>query len=156
MSQQQAREKYAAGYYADKLEEGLEFQDIATRTLYERGVVVVGYASRRFQKSQGENMLGAEIKHDGRFRETGNLYFETEEKAHPDRPSWMKSGIHRGDNAWLFVIGDERKFWVFSTKYLRRLERRYPKVETATSKGFLMPLADADGYCLRAIEASGE
>lgn len=108
--QQGSREKYANGYYASKLEEGLQFQDVVTRLLYQRGMVVIGYASRRFQNSHGENMLGAEIKRDARFRDTGNLYFETAEKAHPDRPSWTPSGIHRTDNSWLYVIGDEERF----------------------------------------------
>ena len=150
--QQASREKYANGYYADKLEEGLQFQDVVTKALYQRGVVVVGYASRRFQTERGENMLGAEIKRDGRFRETGNLYFETAEKAHPDRPSWTASGVRRADNSWLYVIGDEERFWIFSVKQLQIIEKRYPPVETPTSKGYLMPLAHADRFCLRVID----
>ena len=139
-------------YYTEKLEQGLVFQDIVTKALYQRGIVVVGYASRRFQNSEGENMLGAEIKNDMRFRETGNLYFETAEKAHPNRPEYSKSGIHRQDNAWLYVIGDEKTIWIFSTKYLRMLESKYPKAQIPTSKGFLMPLNDADKFCLRRID----
>ena len=65
-----SRKRYADGYYANKLQEGLEFQDVVTTALYHRGIVVVGYASRRFQSSHGENMLGAEIKRDGNFRKT--------------------------------------------------------------------------------------
>lgn len=147
----QSRDAYANGYYAQKLEQGLEFQDIVTRALYQRGIVIVGYSSRRFQMSEGENMLGAEIKNDARFRETGNLYLEVAEKAHPDRPLYSVSGIHRKDNAWLYVIGDRQEVWVFSTKYLQMLEPRYKHVETPTSKGFLMPIADAHKYCVRHI-----
>jgi len=96
---QEARKDYSNGYYNEKLQQGLEFQDVVTRALYQRGIVVVGYSSRRFQVEQGENMLGAEIKRDGRFRETGNLYIEVAEKSHPDNPAYVSSGIHREDNS---------------------------------------------------------
>jgi hypothetical protein len=150
----EARKAYQDGYYERKLEEGLEFQDVVTGELYQRGIVVVGYASRRFQKNKGENMLGAEIKRDGNFRRTGNLYIEVSEKAHPDRPDFTPSGIFRRDNAWLFVIGDECEIWIFSTKYLRMLvdKRGWRKVEKPTSIGYLCPLDDADRYCIRKIE----
>jgi hypothetical protein len=150
---QEAREQYANGYYERQLEDGLQYQDVVTRELYQRGIVVVGYSSRRFQNSEGENMLGAEIKHDKQFRDTGNLYIETAEKAHPDRPSYTPSGIHRKDNSWLFVIGDEQTLYIFSTKYLRKLEtvRGYRVIEKPTSRGFLMPLLEAEKYCIRLI-----
>lgn len=157
----EAREKYANGYYAKKLEIGLEFQDVMTRALYQRGIVVIGYASRRFQQTHGENMLGAEIKRDDRFRETGNLYIETAEKAHPDRVSYTPSGIDRGDNSWLFVIGDERTAWIFSTKYIRLLRDQYAgsrwrTTQTPTSQGFLVPIADANRYAIRRLNLDEE
>mgnify|MGYP001590487750 CR=1 FL=1 len=147
-----ARERYQNGYYAQKLEEGLQFQDVVTQALYMRGIVVVGYASRRFQNTHGENMLGAEIKRDGEFRKTGNLYIEVAEKSHPDRPNFVPSGIMREDNSWLFVIGDERTVWIFSTKYLRLLVDRWRRVEKATSIGHLCPLGQADKYAIRKID----
>lgn len=153
--QSQSEQMYSEGYYGDQLEVGLQFQDFATRELYQRGIVIVGYASRRYQNEQGENMLGAEIKRDGNFRETGNLYLEVAEKAHPTRPRFTESGIMRNDNSWLFVIGDEGAMWIFSTKYLRWLAGRYREVKTPTSIGHLMPVAEADKYCLRKIEVGG-
>lgn len=147
-----ARQEYANGYYQDKLQQGLEFQDVVTQVLYQRGIVVIGYSSRRFQNNEGENMLGAEIKRDGKFRETGNLYIETAEKSHPDKPNYTASGIHRQDNSWLYVIGDEKTIYIFSTKYLQMLEHRYERKEKPTSQGFVMPLADAEKYCIRKIE----
>lgn len=146
------REKYKNGYYGKKLEEGLQFQDVVTRELYLRGIVVVGYSSRRFQNEQGENMLGAEIKRDGEFRKTGNIYLEVAEKSHPDNPQYVPSGIMRKDNSWLYVIGDEKKIWIFPTEYLRRLKDRYKRVEKTTSIGHLMPVKEADKYCIRKIE----
>jgi hypothetical protein len=152
----QSRQRYAAGYYGQKLEEGLVFQDVVTEALYRRGIVVVGYASRRFQARRGENLLGAEIKRDGLFRQTGNLYIETAEKAHPDNPAYAPSGIMREDNSWLYVIGDERTIYIFATKYLRKLAGRYPARETPTSRGFLMPVAAAETYCIRRIDLSAD
>src|SRR3990167_4524764 len=96
-------------------------------------------------------MLGAEIKRDGRFRETGNLYIETAEKSHPNNPAYIPSGIYRADNSWLYVIGDEKEIWIFSVKYLRLLSRRFRVVKNPTSMGFLMPTAEADKYSVRKI-----
>lgn len=150
-----SQEAYKNGYYAEKLEQGLQFQDVMTRELYLRGIVVVGYASRAYQIKHGENMLGAEIKRDGNFRETGNLYIEVAEKSHPDRPKYIPSGIHREDNSWLFVIGDEVTAWIFPINYLRKLQSRYHEVTLPTSIGFLMPVSEADKYCIRRIDITG-
>lgn len=151
-----ARDAYAGGYYKGKLEEGLEFQDFVTEALYAAGIVLVGYASRRYQIERGENLLGAEIKRDGKFRTTGNLYIEMAEKSQPDRPHYTPSGIMRGDNSWLFIIGDEQTIFIFSTKFLQQLAAsgryRDRELATPTSQGFLLPLADADKYCIRRIE----
>jgi hypothetical protein len=154
MNQQlvESRKAYSQGYYNDKLQQGLEFQDVVTSALYQRGIVVVAYSSRKYQVTHGENLLGAEIKRDGKFRETGNLYIETAEKAHPDNPAFVASGIYREDNSWLYVIGDEKTIYIFSTKYLRMLEARYTRVTKPTSIGFLVPMTDAEKYCIRKIE----
>ena len=145
-------EKYDNGYYQEKLQEGLEFQDVVTKALYQRGIVVVGYASRRFQVKEGENMLGAEIKYQARFREYGHLAIEVAEKSHPNNPDYVPSGIYRLDNSWLFVTGDLQTVYIFSTKYLRRLESRYKVYETPTSRGFSMPIKEAEKYCIRRID----
>lgn len=149
---EEAIERYGNGYYAEKLEQGLQFQDFCTRELYQRGIVIIGYASRRFQNAEGENMLGAEIKRDDNFRRTGNLYLEVAEKSNPQNCNYIPSGIMREDNSWLFVIGDERCLWIFSVKYLRLLRKRYRQVQTPTSIGHLMPIAEADRYSIRKIE----
>ena len=151
---EQSRAAYSNGYYNEKLEEGLQFQDVVTGALYQRGIVVVGYASRRYQRQNGENMLGAEIKRDGKFRETGNLYFEIAEKSHPNNPNYVPSGIMREDNSWLYVIGDEQTIYIFPINYLRMLVSRYRQVQTPTSRGALMPVAEADKYCIRRIDLS--
>ena len=154
MTLQEDIEKYDNGYYAEKLQQGLEFQDVMTRELYQRGIVVVGYSSKRFQNDVGENLLGAEIKRDGRFRDTSNLYIEVAEKSDPRNSRFIPSGIMREDNSWLYVIGDEKTAYIFSIKYLRKLlkPRKWKKVTGTTSIGYLMPIADAETYCIRKIE----
>lgn len=149
---QESIDRYDDGYYKKKLDQGLEYQDVVTSALYQRGIIVVAYSSQRFQIEQGENMLGAEIKRDDKFRQTGNLYIETSEKSHPSNSEYIPSGIYRNDNSWLFVIGDEKTIYIFSTKYLRLLEKQYTKKITPTSNGYVMPLADAEKYCLRRID----
>lgn len=141
-------------YYAEKLEEGLEFQDLISAELFKRGIVVVGYSSRKYQIQHGENMLGAEIKRDGNFRTTGNLYIEVAEKSHPSKPNYTPSGIMRKDNSWLFVIGDERTAYIFPTVYLRKLaaSKGWRTVQTDTSRGYLMPMEDAESYAIRKLE----
>lgn len=151
-SLQESRDNYSNGYYQQKLQQGLEFQDVVTVALYQRGIIVVAYSSQKFQISKGENMLGAEIKRDGNFRKSGNLYIETAEKSHPDKKYYTPSGIHREDNSWLYVIGDEKTIYIFSGKYLKMLEKRYKAVETHTSRGFLMSLPEAEKYCIRRID----
>lgn len=146
---------YQNGYYQIQLQAGLEFQDLVTKVLYQRGIVVVGYSSRRFQNSEGENMLGAEIKLDRGFRNSGNLYIETAEKSHPENINFAPSGIYRRDNSWLFVIGDEKTIYIFSTTFLRRLveKKKYPFISNKpTSQGYLLPLSDAEKYCILKIE----
>ena len=140
-------------YYKDMLKKGLEFQDVVTRELYQRGIVIVGYASQKYQNEAGENMLGAEIKHDMKFKDTGNLYIEVAEKSHPDKPDYTPSGIYRKDNSWLYVIGNEEEIYIFSTKILRMIEGKFFHPEpTPTSKGFLIPTVDAEKYCIRKID----
>ena len=146
------KELYDNGYYQDKLKQGVEFQDYITEVLYKYGIILVAYSSKHYQNSRGENMLGAEIKRDGKFRETGNLYIEVSEKSDPRNPTYIPSGINRGDNSWLYIIGDEKTIFIFSIKFLKMLENKYQKVIKTTSNGFLLPLEDAKKYSIREIE----
>ena len=154
MLQQQAVEAYQNGYYSEKLQQGLEYQDYVTDVLYQHGLVLVGYSSKKFQNEKGENVLGAEIKRDGKFRKTGNLYIELAEKSHPDKENYTQSGINRDDNSWLYIIGDEKDIYIFSVKYLNLLKSRYKQVQTPTSIGLLVPLEEAKKYCIKHIQTT--
>jgi hypothetical protein len=153
-TKEQSRKKYERGYYVEKLEQGNLFQDVVAEALYYRGIVLLNYASRHFQRLRGENMQGIEIKRDDKFRETKNLYIEVAEKTHPDNDEYIGSAIYRQERTWLLAIGDERTIYVFPTKLLKMLigSRDYRKVSTPTSIGYLMPLVEADKYCATRID----
>lgn len=138
-------------YYDEQLAAGQKFQDYIAEQLYRAGVVLVNFQSRDFQLARGENLLGLEIKFDRQYAHTGNLWIEVAERAAPDH-AWIPSGIYRGDNAWLYGIGDHTEFFIFSIKLLRLLVERpgsrfVVHVNTlCTSRGFLLPRADAHRY----------
>ncbi len=141
--------------YEERRKEGNEFEDFVSMELAREGLVVGSYSSRKYQIKFGENILGAEIKRDGKFRETKNLYIEIAEKSHANNPSYVTSGILRKDNSWLFIIGDEKKFFLFSKKLLKKLideNPQYLRVQTRTSKGILLPVIDAERECDRSFE----
>ncbi len=146
-------------YYDNALREAEEYQDFVAIELYKRGIVLVNTTSKKQQNRIGENLLGLEIKHDRKFRETSNLYIETEEKADPDNAQFWPSGIFRDDNAWLYGIGDYSTFYIFGKRTLQRLyDHRMQQgiasvvaVSSETSKGILLPLAFADNIAERII-----
>lgn len=144
MSHAERQEDYGA-YYAQKLDEAQRFQDFVVETLYRHGWPLVVYSSQESQL-RGETMAGVEIKYDQRLAETGNLYIEVAEKAHPSRPVYTPSGIYRNDNTWLWLIGDRTVIYGLPKKYLQKLHHKCRPVQIPTSKGFLLPRADAEKY----------
>lgn len=121
------------------------------------GMVLNPYCSKRGQLL-GENLLGMEIKRDGLYRQTGNLYIEVAEKARPREGDYVPSGIMRSDNSWLYGIGDELQFWIFPISLLRHFYNRRAEfkwlreVLKPTSKAFAFPIRKADLYCARRID----
>ena len=89
-------------YYKEKFEQGTDYQDFVIKELYNQGIILISYTSKKSQY-EGENMSGFEIKNDNKFRETGNLYIELAEKSHPSNPQYVPSGIYRNDNSWLLI-----------------------------------------------------
>lgn len=111
------------------------------------------YGSREFQWNIGESRQGVEIKFDDRFASTGNLWIEISEKAQPRAGAYAPSGIYRGDNTWLYIIGNYDTIFVFPKNILQMLyaSGRYRILEnnTKTSQGYLLSSADAEKYsCL--------
>jgi len=135
-------------YYKEMLRKGEWFQDFVTVELQKAGINIINYSSKEYQVKYGENLAGFEIKYDMKFKKTGNIYIETHEKAHPEYPNFVESGIYRGN--FIYIIGDEEKFYMFKTKDLRKWHRSgmFMAIEKPTSKGFLISEKKADEGCI--------
>lgn len=135
-------------YRANKIESGQLYQDFVVDLLFQSlGLAVVQYTSRFYQMQVGESRTGVEIKHDEKYVKTGNLWIEVSEKARPRAGDYAPSGVNRGDNTWLYVIGDYDTVFGFPKRFLKGLadSGRYRLIEnnTKTSVGFLLPDKDA-------------
>ena len=142
--------------YREKLNMGIEYQDWVVEQLYSAGLPIISYSSKKYQYTIGENKAGLEIKYDTNWQRTGNLYIEIAEKSNKDNLYFVESGIYRSDNTWLYLIGDYSKIFILSKKHLKYLHKRskYREVETGTSKGYLLPVVDAENiYAIKVIES---
>lgn len=140
-------------YRRTQIEDGKLFQDFVVDVAWQAGLAIAQYASKTYQLAVGESRGGIEIKHDKRYRDTGNLCIETAEKARPRPGSYALSGIMREDH-WLYAIGNYDIVFFFASNLLRALYQspgnkdgfRYRRYETPTSQGFLLPKRDAAKY----------
>ena len=141
-------------YYNSQLKEGNEYQDYILNKFIKNGICFINYSTRKYQNKYGENSAGIEIKLDKKFRETGNLYIETAEKSNPINVYYIKSGIFRNDNTWLYVIGDYDTHWIFSKKRLINIYKTniFRAVQTDTSQGYLLPISKANKYCMNILK----
>lgn len=149
----QSKAQFEADY-----QQGVEYQDFLAVELAKRGLILNNLQSRKAQKTQGENLLGLEIKYDRKFRDTGNLFFETHFNS---AQGWQESGILLRQS-WLYGMGDYRTLWLFSTRLLRELihgsraadvfHRCDVVVGNDAARGCLMTVENADKECLRKIE----
>ena len=148
-------------YRANKIESGLLYQDFIVDLLLQTlGLAVVVYSSRLYQMQVGESRTGVEIKHDELFAKTGNFWIEVGEKAQPREGDFAPSGILRGDNSWLYVIGNYDEVYGFQKTLLCGLHAsgKYRQLEnkTHTSIGFLLPKARAQVYAAFILEPKAE
>jgi len=140
-------------YYKEKLEQGLTYQDFVVEKLYEIGLPLISYSSKKYQALIGENKIGIEIKNDDKFAETGNFYIEIAEKSDANNLNWIPSGIYRNDNSWLYILGNYNEIYIFSKKQLILIHKtgKYREVEIPTSKGYLLPMDKAEKYWIKKI-----
>jgi hypothetical protein len=143
-------------YRKNKIESGQLYQDFVVDCCWSLlGLAVVQYTSKLYQHQVGESKTGLEIKNDEQFRTTGNLYIELSEKARPRPGTYAASGINRGDNTWLYAIGDYDTIFIFPKTLLLMLRTtgRYREVEnkTKTSNGMLLPVGDATKYAAQIL-----
>lgn len=154
-------------YRKEMLGISAEFQDFIMERMHVIGTILQPYTSVRGQL-KGENLLGLEIKNDRRYAETGNLCIEVAEKARPRDGDYVKSGIFRSDNTWLYGIGNQQTFFIFAKSTLRNTHASLRKNGIAgrnglfrwngffeyaneTSKGFCIPPAMAGTLYARKI-----
>jgi len=130
-------------YYESKLADGKNFEKFVYDVLKDTGLVVVKPHLTKEMQLKGENSIGWEIKYDERMAETNNVYIEVAEKSDPKNNSYVKSGIYRDDNSWLWLIGDYSEIYIIQKNLLKILVEtgKYRKVENnrKSSIGYLIP-----------------
>lgn len=128
-------------------EVGATFLDFVVESAWKAGIAITPYGSRYYQFNRGETRTGVEIKFDGNFRETGQLYIETGEKRDPETGKTVLSGILRKDH-WLYAVGDYETIFLFPSRLLRLLmkEKNYENFKNETMQGFFLPVGDAHKY----------
>jgi hypothetical protein len=135
---------------------GVVFEDHVCRELYRAGLPLQVYRSRDGQKLWGESTLGLEVKLDENFRETGNLFIETEERP-TTAQGWKPAGIYSVPPPWLYGIGDFFTLYLLATSFLRIAHERskqFRRVEnkTQTGRGFLLPVDTATKWAAHILE----
>ena len=128
--------------YKKMLKKGQEYQDfIADRLPEKLGIALSVYKSKLYQYGKGESKQGIEIKFDDVYARTGNLYIEIAEKSNPKNPHFVKSGIYRNNNSWLYLIGNYERAFIFGISILKLYyeDSRFEKKKIPTSIGFLLP-----------------
>lgn len=137
-------------------EESMEYQDFVVDILIKNlGLVISNYSSRRYQFNIGESRQGIEIKLDKRISPKGNVSIEVFEKSKASNNMWVKSGILREDNTWLYIQGNYEYIFIFSKRSLRKIyeDKYYRRVwePKPTIKTFLITFDEAKAICERLI-----
>ena len=137
-------------------EESMEYQDFIVELLVKNlGLVISNYSSRKYQYNIGESKQGIEIKLDKRICPSGNVSIEIYEKSRASNTMWIKSGILRQDNTWLYIQENYEYIFIFSKRALRRIYEEKYKYKVweplPTIKTFLVPFKEAEKICERLI-----
>lgn len=151
--------------YLENIAAAEEYQDFISDQLRksEPCILLMPYASQKYQYQKGESANGIEIKFDRKMKETGNVYIETAEKTNPTNMYYVPSGIYRNDNSWLYLIGNYEQAFLFCKRHLQYLhndtqhyaDRHIREVCTPTSKGFVYPISIAVKFwCLHHFKFS--
>ncbi len=144
-------------YYQRMLVEGQQYQDFVAHELYERGLPLVMFQTKKYQYLYGENRAGVEIKFDKQMKR--NCYIEIAERAGLSRPAYTKSGIYRDDNTWIYASGNYERLFLFSRNWLVRVHKsgkcRVVTNKYDTSKGFLLPVSLAEFHAARVVSFKG-
>lgn len=128
--------------YSQNLALGQEFQDFVAVQFSKLGIPITSFASKKYQNTKGENLQGFEIKFDRKFRTTGNLWIELQEKTKAENLNWIDSGILRTDNTRFYVMGDYAGVYLMQKKALVVISTKETIIEnlSKTSRGFLLKI----------------
>lgn len=148
--------------YLQKLAIGRRYEKYVYAVLKKEGITFEPYFDYHRQITIGENAAGIECKCDLQHVTTGNLFIETEERWSLDEGAGYKpAGIYKGDNAWLYAIGDYATVFLFGVRTLRYLRETFPKkyriieIGRESAKGFLLRPNDIERWMLRKIYCEG-
>ncbi len=145
-------------YYKEKLQESFLFENYIAKLLEQNyGLDLGQYMTPEGQYELGENTLGIEIKNDTLIEKYGNVYIEYREKSRANNYDYVNSGILKNDNCEYFLIGTQKKFYIFKKSRLIRIFKEEiqnkrnginsPRgilfKQIATSKGYVYPVRNA-------------
>lgn len=144
-------------YFKKQLMLGTTFENWVNKEFAKQGVDLGMYSDMSGQFT-GENKLGIEIKRDGLFAKTGNIYIEYKERMNKTG-RWVNSGILKDDNTKYFIIGTPDKYFIFEKARLQKLFKEAQSKDIKgikftqekkhdTSKGFLIIKGYTTKYAL--------
>jgi len=140
-------------YYNEKLKEGNEYERYVVKKLKEEGTNITLIKTYEEQINVGESLEGYEIKFDDKYKETGNLWIETQERS-DIKKEYVDSGILRNDNTIFYVIGNYDIIFIFEKKKLKEIlyEKEIIENNMKTSKGYLLTTPECFFHSKKIIE----
>jgi len=140
-------------YYQNQFKKGKEYEKFIVDKFKEYGITLTLTKDFNEQINIGETYEGYEIKFDDKYKETSNLWIETQERTKIDN-KYVESGILRNDNTIYYVIGDYECVFIFSKDKLKELKKTHDIRENnmKTSKGYLLTVIEALENCERYID----
>ena len=151
---------HKSGY--DTFKVGEDFQRFVEEKLFEKLALKIDcFKDGKNQRLKGENPQGFEIKYDSRCTgdstysqctATNRLAIELYRQVSDSH--WIKSGILRDDNTWIYIVGNYQGFWMFGKRDLVRLFKKnnYEVTDYKTLRRFFISIEEANEYCLNYID----
>jgi len=124
------------------------YEDKIMMALKKKGIFISVFKTKEYQFKFGECREGIEIKYDRRSLDRMQLSIEVEERKDLDSP-WVKSGILKKDNSWLYVQGNDEWAYIFMKKILVHIfNKRNPQIEipVPTIKTFFIDISTCNLY----------
>ena len=139
-------------YYKIKYKEGKKFEKFIINDFWGKLECFpneLHLIETKIRQRNGETEEGFEIKFDNVSISSGNLYIEYMEKKHRTDRCYVNSGILKSDNSKYWIIGNYNFVFIIKKQVLFDLyfEGNLKKVETPTSRGYLLPIEKARSIC---------